>query len=73
MSNTEHLPRWRLLSPEKREEFHGWLLIQSRLRNDVGRKRYGDIFQGDPLDQAIEEALDLLFYLWMMRRKEQSQ
>jgi len=36
----------------------------------MGRLKYGDIFQGDPLEQAIEETMDALFYLWVARRRE---
>ena len=36
----------------------------------VGRTQYGDEFQGDPLEQALEEALDLVFYLVMELRKQ---
>lgn len=32
-------------------------------RRQVGLKKYGPDFKGDPLQQAYEEALDLAFYL----------
>ena len=35
--------------------------IRDRLR--FGMEEYGDCFQGDPLQHAREEALDMLFYL----------
>lgn len=33
------------------------------VRNGKGRTKYGPDFVGDPLEQAYEEALDLVWYL----------
>ena len=44
-------------------------------RWELGRERYHKKsinFQGSPTDHAIEEALDLLVYLWVMRRRRKS-
>lgn len=61
---------WRDTSPPVRKSFFDWAGEQLETRGELGRERYGDIFQGDPVDQAIEECLDQLFYLWMAKRKQ---
>jgi len=30
-------------------------------------------FKGEPLTQAIEEALDLVFYLWVEQRRQEEE
>lgn len=60
---------WRAITPDVRESFTDWADEQMRKRAKLGHERYGDIFQGDPIDQAIEECLDQLFYLWVAKRK----
>ncbi len=61
---------WRNLDTETRNTFLEWVYDSNKERNALGRERYGDTFQGDPLEHAIEEALDLLFYLWAAKRRE---
>jgi len=63
---------WRTLNTADREEFFGWLDRIQRERNAVGRETHGDVFIGEPLDKAIEEAMDLLFYLWAEKRKQKA-
>lgn len=60
---------WRDRSGKERTEFFDWAAKQLRLGIKRGKKDYPDIFQGEPLDQAVEEAVDLLFYLFYMKRK----
>jgi hypothetical protein len=50
-----------------------WTKVRTLLdaRQEVGRA-YGPEFVGDPLDQAIEEAADLLFYLVAMKAQRES-
>ena len=66
----EVIKAWRTLGDLDREDFLVWVDSRSKQRQGLGRKVYGDTFQGDPLDHAIEEALDLLFYLWVERRRQ---
>lgn len=79
-SNTQHLLdmpviEWRFLGDATfgtpRWDFVEWAIRAIDKRVAVGVERYGDEFQGDPLDHAIEEALDLLFYLWVAKRRQQ--
>jgi len=64
-----HGKYWWELTPEDRQEFLDWVEDRHTQRNAMGAAKYGRNFEGDPLDQAIEEALDLLFYLWMAKRR----
>lgn len=66
----EAIKAWRDLGDSDRQDFLTWMVSRAKQRNLQGRKVYGDTFQGDPLDHAIEEALDLLFYLWVERRRQ---
>lgn len=71
--------RWRELAEVDRFQFQEWLRMETNLRRDKGRAKYRPplefppMFKGDPLDQAIEEALDLVFYLWMAKREQSGQ
>ena len=60
---------WRELQHE-REDFFAWASRMLRFKVMAGAKIHGDVFEGDPLDHAIEEALDLMFYLWMEKQKQ---
>ena len=69
------MERWRELAEVDRHQFQEWLRMEIMARRDKGRRKYHQgeelpMFKGEPLDQAIEEALDLVFYLWVMKRKE---
>lgn len=63
---------WRSMKAEDREEFLGWAEQALSARWQLGADLYhSDVrgFQGDPIDHAIEEALDLVLYLFMTKRK----
>ena len=66
---------WRELDIQARWEFKAWLIRETDSRRNKGVDKYHQgevlpIFKGNPLDQAIEEALDLVFYLWVAKRKQ---
>ena len=42
--------------------------LDSRFR--IGKDKYGDLFQGDPLDHLYEELLDAIFYCAAAKLKE---
>jgi hypothetical protein len=57
-----------------RVEFLSWSIEQLNARWKLGDERYNSSetgFRGDPLDHAIEEALDLVVYLWVEKRKRE--
>lgn len=60
---------WRRLDDDALDDYYAWVAGALRERAALGRRRYGQTFQGDPLDHAVEETLDLLFYLYQMRRQ----
>ena len=60
---------WRNLDDATLAEYYAWLSDAARERAMHGRQEYGARFVGDPLAQATEEALDILFYLWQERRR----
>lgn len=62
--------KWRMLNPADRNQFLDWVCHEMRERQKLGHKVYGDTFQGKPLDHAIAEALDLVFYLWEEKRRQ---
>ncbi len=63
---------WRSLDIPDRLEFHAWVgqkMVEALRR---GADSYPEpVFQGDPLDHAIEEAVDLLFYLFYIKRQRE--
>ena len=61
---------WRTIDSRERAFYVDDVTNAVRERVQLGHERYGSKFVGDPLEQAWEEALDLLFYLWVQRRKE---
>lgn len=64
---------WRDLNPDVRRQFLDFVTVAEARRQLQGRAKYGDAFAGDPLDQAMEEMLDGVFYVWMAKReKDQS-
>lgn len=71
MTITEH-ENWRKLELYQRHEFRFWLDEQMQKRLEKGRKKYGDKFQGNPMDHLIEELLDGLFYAYMTKKYVQS-
>ena len=62
---------WRQLDDAALAQYFAWLSEAARERAMHGRREYGTEFQGDPLAQATEEALDILFYLWQERRRRE--
>ena len=60
---------WRTLDDGSRHQFLQWLQDKTGARQALGRETYGDTFQGDPLAHAIEKTLDLVFCLWVAKRK----
>lgn len=66
------LESWRDMKRADYNSFMEWMESGLVDRWSLGSKRYqSDVkgFQGDPLDHAIEEALDLVLYLWVAKRK----
>jgi len=64
---------WRSLTAKNRQQILLDIYDMFRERTgpgSIGHSQYGDEFQGDPLEQALEEAVDLVFYLIMLRRKQ---
>ena len=67
---------WRSMAVVDKYEFLDWAGRALKDRWDLGDERYNSSkqgFQGNPTDHAIEEALDLLVYLWIQKRKEMSE
>lgn len=64
---------WRSLEDGDLKEYYTWVNDAIRQRAALGRRHYGRRFQGDPLDHAIEEAFDILFYLYQMRRRRDAE
>lgn len=60
---------WRDLSIEERQKYEKWIIEETITRQTVGRLKYGDEFQGDPLQHLKEELLDALFYCWVAMRQ----
>ena len=63
---------WRLMTANERQDYLNWLEDTALDRWLGGEIKYhSDIlgFQGDPLEHAIEEAFDILCYLWYLKRK----
>ena len=62
---------WRELSPTKRRRLSEEIGRQSLARLQDGLRKFGPRFVGDPLEDAAEEALDLLNYLAVGRRERE--
>ena len=54
---------WRNVALFFRRRYFNWVEYHVRKRTNEGAKLHGDVFKGDPLEHAVEEAVDLLFYL----------
>jgi len=59
---------WRLAGGVERTVYVKWAEQQNADRQLHGADQYGDVFQGNPTDQGIEECLDQLFYLYWAKR-----
>ena len=64
---------WRSDTDREKEAFINWAGAKMADAMKRGSESYPEpVFQGDPLDHAIEEAVDLLFYLYYIKRREDS-
>lgn len=66
------MPGWRSLTAKDRQQILLDVYELFRQRSgpgSVGHQQYGEEFEGDPLEQALEEAVDLVFYLVMAMRQ----
>jgi hypothetical protein len=64
---------WRDMEEPDRVNFISWADAELNARWLLGDQRYNSShtgFKGNPIDHAIEEALDLLVYLWIAKRRE---
>ena len=41
-------------------------------RQQMGVRRFGTDFHGDPLDHAWQEQLDSLYYIWIAKKERES-
>lgn len=64
---------WRSLGSVERADLFLGLVGRMSSRYAQGREEYGDVFQGDPLEHALEEAIDAVFYLMMALRQRESE
>jgi len=62
------LEPWRKAGAVERLEFLEWLSYKSEERQTHGQAKYGIVFQGNPIQQGIEENIDQLFYLYWAQR-----
>ena len=61
---------WRSTEKTIRAEYVAWAGIQHLDRQSHGITKYGYVaFQGNPIEQGIEENLDQLFYLYWAKRQ----
>ena len=61
---------WRSLTDVDHQDFWDWVGMQMLEGRKRGKESYPKpVFQGDPLDHAIEEAVDELFYLRYIQRQ----
>tara|TARA_Y100000310_G_scaffold65814_1_gene61256 strand:+ start:621 stop:821 length:201 start_codon:yes stop_codon:yes gene_type:complete len=64
---------WRRNLVSDYERFLDWVGDGLDARRALGVERHGLEFRGDPLDHAIEEALDLVFYLWKEKERRDAE
>lgn len=72
----ESIPNWRSMTNADYDQFLEWVDTNTLNRWQLGQERYlSDVkgFQGDPIDHAIEETFDSLLYLWIAKRRQDSQ
>lgn len=66
--------RWRTTTDADMDGFSEWLRTSNLTRQERGRLTHPEpLFEGDPIDQAIEETLDNLFYLYYAKRQQQEE
>ena len=51
-------------------DYWSWLSNNAWDRGWEGRRKHGETFQGNPIDHAIEEGLDLVYYLYAAKRQQ---
>ena len=63
---------WRKMTETDKDRYYRWVQNNLEKRWKLGEEKYDlpNGFQGDPLDHAIEEAFDLLVYLFYQKRKQ---
>ena len=59
----------RSLGPSERREFGYWVESHLGKRKAKGLAKYGNRFQGDPIDHLIEELVDALLYAWILEKR----
>ena len=59
---------WRYAGVVERQEYADWAAKIIPMRTSMGMAKYGQVFQGVPTEQGIEECLDQLFYLYWAKR-----
>ena len=70
------MDEWRSMRGKDKDEFKEWLDVSINQRLAIGEAKYHSSehgFHGEPLDHAIEEALDLIFYLYMEKRRQRDE
>ena len=60
---------WRSVGPNFRSQHYNWVDYNVRKRTNEGSAEHGDSFSGDPIEHAVEEAVDMLFYLNVARKR----
>ncbi len=59
-----------------KEEIHEFVVFTAETVSDAvnrGKESYpNDTFEGDPIDQAIQENIDQLFYLFYAKRRHEA-
>ena len=62
---------WRNIAREDFAKFIETIAARQIERRELGIKKYNtESFMGDPLEHAINETLDTLFYLWAEGRRQ---
>ena len=62
--------KWRSLSDRDRAEFQAWIQDTVLDAESRGKRSYPESrFAGQPLPHAVEEVIDLLFYLFYAQRQ----
>lgn len=66
--------KWRSTTDADMTGFAEWLRTSNLVRQGRGRLTHPEPdFEGDPIDQAVEETLDNLFYLYYAKRQQEEE
>ena len=57
------IENWRTSNEKTDELYYDFVLGMTRQRKEVGYQKYGKEFVGEPVRHALEEGLDLVFYI----------